>query len=219
MELLTNEELEAFCTTKNIKSRGNTIANILDSYKDSENLYVENYENIGFRNLNALKENGILIKEPDLGAKFEEVTRHIFTKLGFEVDEKLRKKINTEKDKIDIIVNLGDRSVLLIECKTAKDSGYNKFSSISRQIRAYKTLLEKNDFRIVKVLIVAPDFSDDFITDCSEDFDLNMSLLKASSLAAILNGFKECKHKQLPINLLMKDVLIQEDRIIKAINK
>ncbi|MEI3541186.1 MAG: hypothetical protein V8Q45_12690 [Alistipes onderdonkii] len=219
LELLTDEELAAFCTAKNIKQRGNTISNILDSYKDSENLYVENYEHIGFRNLSALKENGIVIKEADLGLKFEEVTRHIFSKLGFEVDEKLRKKINTEKDKIDIIVNLGEKAVLLIECKTSKDSGYNKFSTLSRQIRAYKNLLEKNDFTITKVLIVAPDFSDDFITDCSEDFELNMSLLKASSLVAILSGFKDCKHKQLPVNLLLKDVLIQEDRIIKAINK
>ena len=45
------------------------ILNILDNYKDAENLYLENYENIGFRNLNALKENGITIKESELGIK------------------------------------------------------------------------------------------------------------------------------------------------------
>lgn len=219
LELLTEEELEDFCSAKSIKTRGDLPSNILDSYKDAEDLYVENYENIGFRDLAALKANGIQIKEADLGAKFEEVTRHLFSKLGFDVDEKLRRRINTEKDKIDILINLGDKNLLLIECKTSKDSGYNKFSTLARQIRAYKNLLERNDYRIVKILIVAPAFSDDFITDCSEDFELNMSLVKASSLAAIVEGFKGGRHKQLPVNLLMKDVLIQEERIVKAITK
>ena len=79
--------------SKNIKSRGNLILNILDSFKDSENLYIENFENIGFRNLNALKENGIKLKESDLGLKFEEITKSIFSQLGFNVDEKLKKSL------------------------------------------------------------------------------------------------------------------------------
>lgn len=219
LELLTKEELESFCTTYHIKLRGDLTNNILASYKDSENIFIENYENIGFRNLSALKESGIFIKEAELGAKFEEITKLIFSKLGFDVDEKLRKKINTDKDKIDVLLNMEDQSVILIECKTSKESGYNKFSSISRQVRAYKTLIENKALKVMKIIIIAPDFTDDFITDCSEDFELNMSLIKASSLVAILDSFKGCKYKQLPINLLMKDVLIQEDRIIKAINK
>jgi transposase-like protein len=44
-------------------------------------------------------------------------------------------------------------------------------------------------------------------------------LNKASSLSAIFEAFKESKHVQFPCKLMLKDVLIQEDRIIKSIKK
>jgi hypothetical protein len=134
LDIISENGLEKFCNAKVIKTRGDLILNILDSYKDAANLYLENYENIGFRNLSVLKDNGIFIKEAELGVKFEELTKTIFIKLGFNVDEALRKQVNTSKDKIDIIINLGNSEIILIECKTVKDSGYNKFSSVSRHI-------------------------------------------------------------------------------------
>lgn len=219
LELIPAVELTQFCQERGIKSRGNTIDNILVAYKDSESMFVENYEFIGKRDLNTLKTNGILIKEAELGVKFEEVTKYIFENIGFEVNEKLRKKINTEKDKIDILISLDQTSVLLVECKTVKDNGYNKFSAISRQIRSYKTLLEKNNLNVAKILVVAPDFSDDFVADCGDDFDLNISLIKASSLTAIYKACKENIGKKVTAQMLMKDVLVQEDRIIRALKK
>lgn len=219
LELIPSEKLQTFCNNLGIKTRGGVIDNILDSYKDSDSLYIENYESIGNRDLNALKSNGIFIKEAELGSKFEEVTKYILGKLGFVVDEKLRKKLNTEKDKMDILIRIDEKTVVLVECKTVKDNGYNKFSSISRQVKAYKNLLEKNDFTVAKILIVAPDFSEDFVSDCSDDFDLNISLLKASSLVAIYNASIESPNRQVTINMLMKDVLVQEDRIIRALKK
>jgi len=44
-------------------------------------------------------------------------------------------------------------------------------------------------------------------------------IITASALVNILDGFKKSKLKQLPHNLFMRDVLIQEDRILKAIDK
>lgn len=219
LEIIAREDLNKFCEVREIKTRGDVILNILDAYKDSENLYIENYENIGYRNLAILKDNGIRIKESELGVKFEELTKTIFTKLGFNVDEKLRKELNTKKDKIDILLNLGKNDLILIECKTIKESGYNKFSSVSRQLKAYANLAKLNNYKVIKSLLVAPEFSDEFINECELEYDLNLSLIKASSLINILDGFKNSKHKQLPYKLLMRDVLIQEDRIIKAINK
>ena len=119
---------------------------------------------------------------------------------------------------MDILLRVGDE-VVLVECKTAKDSGYNKFSSISRQVKSYKNLLEKNGLSVIKILIVAPEFSEDFVADCGDDFDLNVSLLKASSLAAIYNASKELGGKAMTVQMLMKDVLIQEDRIIRALKR
>jgi hypothetical protein len=219
LDIIPTDELKAFAAAKQIKSRGDIVLNILDAYKDAENLMIENYEAIGFRNLSYLKENGIIIKESEIGIKFEEITKSIFEKLGFIVDEKLKNKLNTAKDKADIILNLGNNDVIIIECKTVKESGYNKFSSVSRQIKSYVHLAKNNGLNVVKSLLIAPDFSDDFINDCDLEFEINLSLITASSLINILEGFRNSKLKQFPYQLLMKDVLIKADRILKAINK
>ena len=219
LELFSNEALTALCEAKEIKTRGNIIENILTAYKDTEDMLVENYEAIGFRDINALKENGITLSEAELGTTFEDVTKYIFGKLGLEVDEKLRKKLNTEKDKMDILIRTGEKSVVLVECKTVKENGYNKFSSISRQVKAYKNLLEKNDYQVDRIFIVAPDFSEDFVADCGDEFSLPITLLKAGSLAAIYNTVKTTGTGRFTLQMLTRDILVQEDRIIRALKK
>lgn len=219
LELIGDKELEGFCKVKEIKTRGDLIGNVLDAYKDTENLFLENYENIGFRNLLALKEGGIIIKEADLGLKFEALTKKILTELGFVIDEKLRKQLNTSKDQIDILINLGNNELIIVECKTIKESNYNKFSSVSRQLKAYDAIATRNGYRVIKSLLIAPEFSDDFIKECGLEYDLNLSLITAGALYKILDGFRNSKLKVLPHNLFMRDVLIQEDRILKAIAK
>jgi hypothetical protein len=219
LDILPIDDLKSFIAVKNLKSRGDLVLNILDAYKDAENLLIENYVAIGFRNLNVLKENGILVKESELGLKFESITKKIFEQLGFFVDEDLKRKLNTTKNKIDLVLNLGKDDVIIVECKTVKESGYNKFSSVSRQIKSYVDLAQKNELNVVKSLLVAPDFSDDFVNDCGLEFEINLSLITAESLVQILEGFRESKHEHLPYQLLMKDVLIKEERILKAIKK
>ncbi|MCT4640115.1 MAG: hypothetical protein N4A72_20635 [Bacteroidales bacterium] len=219
LDLIPSDALKRFITTKEIKSRGDLIINTLDAYKDADNLYIENYEFIGYRDIVGLKSNGLHIKESELGLKFEDITRTIFSKLGFNVDEKLKKEINNNKNKIDLLLNLGNNNLIIIECKTSKDSGYNKFSSVSRQIKAYTEMAKERGYNVVKSLLIAPDFSDDFVYDCELEFEINISLISAASLIKILDGFKNSRHNQLPYQLLMKDVLIKEDRILKAINK
>lgn len=219
LDIIPFDELKIFAAAKQIKTRGDLVLNILDAYKDAENLMIENYEAIGYRNLSYLKEHGIIIKESEIGIKFEEITKSIFEKLGFNVDEKLKNKLCTAKDKVDIILNLGNNDLIIIECKTLKESGYNKFSYVSRQIKSYVNLAKDNGFNVVKSLLIASDFSDDFINDCDLEFEINLSLITAGSLVNILEGFRNSKLKQFPYQLLLKDVLIKEDRILKAINK
>lgn len=219
LELLDEQELKKFCEAKGVKQRGDALLNILEAYEDTENLLLENYMNVAYRDLAKLKENNIQIKEADLGVKFEELTKLIFSQLGLNVDEGLRKKLNTAKDKIDIVLNLEGEGLILVECKTVKESGYNKFSSVSRQLKAYTKLAAGNGHQVLKSFLVAPEFSDDFVQECGMEFDLNLSLIKASSLSVILEAFKESKHDQFPIKLMFKDVLIQEERIVKAIKK
>lgn len=218
LDLIEKEELKRFITENGIKQRGDGILNILEHYKDAENLYLENYEKVAFRNLNGLKENGITTKESELGLKFEELTRTIFTGLGFNVDEVLKKRLNTKKDMVDILLHIENGDVIIVECKTSKERGYNKFSSVSRQLKSYKSLLEKNNKRVVKILLLAPEFSDDFITDCEMNTELNLSLITASSLLQIHDSFKTSNYEQFP-HVLFRDVLINEGRIIKALSK
>ena len=179
---------------------------------------MENYENVAYRNLNLLKENGIIVKEGELGLKFEDLTKTIFSSLGFNVDDGFRTQLNTKKDMMDILLNLGNNEIIIVECKTSKERGYNKFSSVSRQLKAYQSLALKNDLRIVKILLIAPEFSDDFVTDCEMDTEMNLSLMTASTLSNISEAFKTSKYSEFP-HVLFRDIIINEDRIIKALSK
>lgn len=218
LDLITKSDLSKFIKDNGIKQRGDDILNILEHYKDVENLFLENYENVGYRNLNLLKENGISIKESELGIKFEELTKIIFKSLGFNVDDKLKNQINTQKDMMDILLNLGNDEIIIVECKTIKEKGYNKFSSVSRQLKSYQNLALKNNLRIAKILLVAPEFSDDFVYDCEMDTEMNLSLLTSSTLSKIFESFKTSKYQEFP-HVLFRDIVINEDRIIKALSK
>ncbi|WP_034260821.1 restriction endonuclease [Altibacter lentus] len=220
LELLKKDEIQQFCKEFNVSTRGDEILNILDCYKDLDNLLIENYSNLAFRDFNVLKENGIEIGEAGIGLKFEEITKDIFKELGFDIDEKLKASMNTSKDKIDIILNLGNSELILVECKTKKDKGYNNFSQVSRQLQSYYKLIDKNNYTVVKSLLIGPEFTDDFISECELEYDLNLSLITASTLYEILLGFRNnTKHQVFPHKLLFRDVVISEERILKAIKR
>lgn len=218
LDLILKPDLTNFIKNNGIKLRGDDILNILEHYKDVENLYLENYENVAYRNLNLLKENGITVKESELGIKFEDLTKVIFKGLGFNVDDIFKSNLNTKKDMMDILLNLGNNEIIIIECKTSKEKGYNKFSSVSRQLKSYQSLALKNDLRIIKILLVAPEFSDDFVTDCEMDTEMNLSLITASTLSNISDAFKTSKFNEFP-HVLFRDIVINEERILKALSK
>jgi len=218
LDLIEKNDLKNFIVENGIKQRGNNILNILEHYKDADNLFLENYEKVAYRDLNGLKENGITTKESELGLKFEELTSRIFQELGFTVDDELKKGLKSNKDIMDIILHLDNGDVIIVECKTSKERGYNKFSTVSRQLKAYKAQVEKKEKRIAKILLVSPEFTDDFITDCEMNVELNLSLITASSLLKIYKSFKESAYKEFP-HVLFRDVLINEDRIVKALSK
>jgi hypothetical protein len=218
LDLIIKVDLTKFIKDNGIKQRGDDILNILEHYKDVENLYLENFENVAYRNLNLLKENGITVKESELGLKFEELTKVIFKGLGFNVDDTFKNNLNTKKDMMDILLNLNNNEIIIVECKTSKERGYNKFSTVSRQLKSYQNLALKNDLRIVKILLVAPEFSDDFVTDCEMDTEMNLSLMTASTLSNISEAFKTSKYTEFP-HVLFRDIVINEERIIKALSK
>jgi hypothetical protein len=144
LDILNPIVLLEFGQSVGAKSRGNLIENILEFYTDTQNLFFEGYVDIANRDLNSIKDRGLKIKEAELGLIFEELTKQLFQELGFNVDEDLRKTLNTAKDKIDILINLGEKNLILVECKTSKDQGYNKFSAVSRQMISYKKVATTN---------------------------------------------------------------------------
>ena len=216
---LDDDVLTHFSETKGISTRGDEVQNILDSYRDVKNLYLENYIHISNRDLNTLRGNNIDIKESELGQQYEELTKQIFVNLKLDVDDKLRNKLNTAKDKIDILLNLGNNEVIIVECKTKKDKKFSTYSSASRQIKAYKTLAEKSSYKVVKTFIVAPSFTDDFVNECGLDYDLNLSLITSEALIEIHSAFQESKLGEFPYKILLRDVLIDSTRVVRSITK
>jgi hypothetical protein len=169
------------------------------------------------RDLQALCAAGIDIKEADLGVKFEEVTRSILEQLGLNVDEDLRKDINTAKDKADIIISLENDDVIIGEAKSYKNGHYAKYSSTSRQVKSYVKRCEVSGHRVAQVLIIAPSFSEDFVDAADMDTDINISLLEAEGLQKIFTAYKQRKNPHFTAKLLTKGGLLKADLISKSI--
>ena len=213
----TKDELKQFCASRSMKSRGNVVANIIDAYRNVDDLFIENFDLLGRRDLAGLRDQGLDVKESEIGVTYENISRRIFDRLGFNVDEKLRRQINSKKGKLDILLNLGDQEVIIVECKTVKDRDYNKYASVSRQLQSYYRACDEKGFRVAQVLLVAPDFSDDFISECEYDHRISLSLITSSGLAEILDGFQASKMSEFPVRLLMKDGLLNASRIVKVL--
>ncbi|MDE4944911.1 normocyte-binding protein 1, partial [Francisella tularensis subsp. holarctica] len=74
---------------------------------------IENYDLLAHRDINALSATGLSLSEAEIGTKFEEATRSMLDQLGLNVDEELRKEINTVKDKDDLIISTSDDYVII----------------------------------------------------------------------------------------------------------
>tara|TARA_R110002049_G_scaffold309283_1_gene520078 strand:- start:7639 stop:9477 length:1839 start_codon:yes stop_codon:yes gene_type:complete len=213
----TNDEIKVLRNNMNLPKRINPRTAILESFASATDKLVENYVSLAARDLKALDAAGIQIKEAELGAKFEEVTRVLLEQLGLDVDEDLRKDINTAKDKADIIISLTDDDVIVGEAKSFKNGEFAKYSSTSRQVKAYAARCESQGKRVMQVLIVAPAFSSDFISSAEMDTDINISLLEAEGLKKIVDAFKARRNPKFSDKLLTKGGLLKSDLIAKSI--
>jgi hypothetical protein len=217
--LLKRKELVDFCQKYGIKSRGNLVYNVINSYRNITDLYLENFECVGCRDIQALREKGLVVKESELGVLYEKLTKDIFKKLGFNVDEKLRRELNTPKAKMDILLNLGGKDVIIVECKSVKDKDYNKYTAVSRQLKSYQDACKKKGYHVSQVVIVSNEFTEDFISECEYDYELSISLITSDGLVKILEGLKESTLTELPVRLLLKDGILNADRIVKVLNR
>ena len=215
--LLSNEEIKGVRDKIGLSKRGKPRLLILEHFANTNDKLIENYEAIAKRDLSALKSAGIDISEADLGVKFEEITKEIFETMNLVVDEDLRKTINSAKDKADIIISLSEGDVIIGEAKTSKNGDFAKYSSTSRQVKAYVNRCEHQGKRVAQVLIIAPSFSDDFIESAEMDTEVNISLLEAKGLKAIHDAFKARRHPKFSAKLLTKGGLLKAELIAKNI--
>lgn len=217
--LLPKEELVEFSKHNQINSRGNNVLNIIDSFRNIQDLYLDNYVEIGCRDINSLKDKGLVVKESELGLLYEKLTKDLFGKLGFNVDEKLKTAVNNARSKMDILINLGGKNVILAECKTVKDKDYNKFTAVSRQLKSYEALCKKNGYHVNQVIVVSNEFTEDFIGECEYEYDIGISLLTSSDLLKIYEGLKESHLGELPVRLITRGGALNGDRIVKALGR
>lgn len=215
--LYTNDEIKTIRNDMGLSRRGNPRSQIIESFASANDRLIENYNLLATRDLKGLHDAGIDIKEADIGAKFEEITRSILEQLGMNVDEDLRKNINTAKDKADIIVSLDNDDVIIGEAKSFKNGQFSKYSTTSRQVKAYVKRCEINGHRVAQVLIVAPEFSKDFIDAADMDTEINISLLEASGLQKILAAFKQRRNPNFSPKLLTKGGLLKAELISKSL--
>ncbi|MBU2887456.1 hypothetical protein KO507_16945 [Gilvimarinus agarilyticus] len=212
---LSNDEVKQVRNSLELSNRGNPRLAILEAFSNANDKLIENYEALARRDLANLKSVGIDINESEIGLKFEEATRTIFEGLDLAVDEDLRNRINTAKDKADIIISISDDDVIIGEAKTCKNGDFAKYSTASRQVKAYANRCENQGARVAQVLIVAPSFSEDFIESAEMDTEVNISLLTADGLKKIYDAYKAKKKPNFSPKLFTKGGLLKAELIAK----
>ncbi|MEP4891934.1 MAG: hypothetical protein ABJV04_18070 [Aliiglaciecola sp.] len=215
--LLSNEEIRSVRDSMGLPKRGNPRFAILECFANATDKLIDNYDLLALRDVNKLRELGSEVAEADIGVKFEEVTKAIFELLDLNIDEDVRKEINTSKDKADIIISLSDDDIIIGEAKTCKNGDFAKYSTTSRQVKAYVNRAENLGKRVAQVLIIAPSFSDDFIESAEMDTEINISLLEAKGLKLILDAFRAKRTPKFSAKLLTKGGLLKAELIAKTI--
>lgn len=215
--LLTNDEIKLLRDNMGLSRRGNPRRVIIESFANANDKLIENLGLLARRDLAGLREAGIEIAESELGVKFEEATKTILENLKLRVDEDLRKSINTAKDKADIIISISDDVVIVGEAKTCKSGDFAKYSTTSRQVKAYVNRCESHGRRVAQVLIIAPSFSTDFVESAEMDTEVNISMLTADGLKMIYDAFQAKRNPNFSVNLLTKGGLLKAELIAKSL--
>lgn len=213
--LYSDDEIKSFCTKLEIPTRGkNTnalISTILEHYTESENIYIDHYEDIACNNVIALSEAGIRINAEDVGVKFESITKLLFERIGIEVATFTGE---SKKERTDIILDFGDDGIIIVECKASKNE-YSKFTSVTRQITSYVKSYQRT-YKVLGAIIVAASFTPDFINECDMFTDTTLSLLDAKSLLQIYQGLKNERNYEVHPSLFFKRSVVNPEIVIKG---
>ena len=90
---------------------------------------------------------------------------------------------------------------------------------MKRQLAAYEKLCVDRGLHVRHVLLVANEFSEDFVGEAEYDEELSLSLLTSSGLARVVAGYADSDRAQFPIKLLLKAGLLNADRIATVLTR
>lgn len=214
--LYSDDEIKDFCTRLELGTRGkNTsmlIASILEYYTESENIYIDHYEDLACNNLIALSESGIRINTEEVGVKFESITKLLFERIGLDV---VSYKGDNKKERTDIILDFGEEGIIIVECKASKNE-YSKFTSVTRQITSYVKNYKSNGYKVLGAIIVAASFTPEFVSECDMFTDTTLSLLDAQSLLQLYQGLKDQHNYEIHPSLFFKRSVVNPEIVIKG---
>ena len=191
VEALSATSLQAFAEAKSVSKRGNLTVNLLSAYRNTEDLWVEQYVSLANRDLLALRTHGLEVNEAELGLRFQEVTAMMLSTMGLVETKELRAAARKGKEQPDVVIQLPNNDVLLFEVKSDKKSFYSNYAGVSRQIESYKKQLQAAGFNVARSILVGPDFTDEFIRNAESDIDLDLLLLPASELKSLFYMVRE----------------------------
>ncbi len=213
--MLSDDDLHEICDQRGIKYFKNMntmvlVSKIIDNVNSMENLLIENYLALSENDSVVLTQKGILTTSSNLGLAFQTTTQNIFEKLGIKIST--YENPNRKKEHPDIILDFDEEGIIIIECKAGKNP-YSKYASVNRQINSYFTAYSQ-EHKVNGVILVANDFTEDFINEARNNADFNLALMTSKTLIDIYNGLKGKKFKMHPLTLI-REPMVDADLVIR----
>ena len=206
--MLTDDDLREICDHLEIRYFKNMntmvlVSKIIENVNSMENRLIENYLELARNDSVSLSDRGIVTTSSSLGLAFQNTTQNIFEKLGIKIAD--YENPGRKKEHPDIILDFDEEGIVIVECKSGK-SPYSKYSAVSRQMSSYFNSYSQQ-YKVNGVILVANDFTEDFIQDARNDASFTLALMTAESLLAIYDGLKGRKFRMSPLALIREPVV------------
>lgn len=213
----SDEVLWQICTDMDVQFYKNMnvmtlVSKILANLNDSENIFIEHYEELANNDSVALARVGLTAPNGNFGLKFQTTTQTIFEKLNLSVRQ--LKNPSDRNEYADIILDFGEAGIVIVECKSSKRD-YSKFTSVSRQVASYARDYMK-EHTVLGVLIVSNSFTQDFIDSAEKVSDFDLYLITAHDLKKIYDELKKTTKFKINYRNLLKNTVVKPDLVISG---
>jgi hypothetical protein len=77
---------------------------------------------------------------------------------------------------------------------------------------SYQKLCRDKNYQVARTVLVAPDFSKDFVDQCIKDWELELSLVTADGLMEMLKIFNDKKMQEFPVGAFGNNLKLDADK-------